>query len=323
MDYRELPVLVTGAGGFIGRHLCRELVARGADLIPVVRPGGSRSEFEHQVELDITRQDALLEFCRRRRPRVVFHLAASLDRTRGLAALEPLVASNVLGTINVLRAAAAAAVEVVVHTGTCDEYGRNPPPFSETMQPDPVTPYAASKATATMWCRTFHRSVGLACISARLFMVYGPQQPSGFFTAQLLEAMRSGLPLAMTAGEQTRDFTWVEDAVEALLRLGRSPHLGGEVYNVCTGRETPLREVVALLEEVSGQPVPVQLGVLPYRESELFRVWGSPFSLHGAIGYKPKTELREGLSRLLKAMESASDPGSPGASGERRAPHPG
>ncbi len=303
--YRDLPVLVTGAGGFLGLHLCRALVDQGARVTGLVRPERSYPGLDAlgQVALeraDVTDGPAVLLAVRRARPQVVFHLAASLDRSRSLAAVDKLTQANVNGTLNVMRAAAAAGTEVLVYTGSYEEYGRQTPPFSESQTCGPLTPYAASKATATLWCQALHQAIGLKAISARLYMVYGPGQPVFNFIPQLVQALKSGQQLKMTPGEQTRDFTWIGDTVEALLRLGRRPDLGGQVFNVCSGRETSLHEVLLLFSAVIGREIPVEMGALPYRESELFRVWGSPQTLLGATGYRPRTELRQGLELLAR-----------------------
>ncbi len=302
--YRDLPVLVTGAGGFLGVHLCRALSEQGARVTGLVRPGRDYPALGDLVPLeraDVTNASAVQSAVRRVRPQVVFHLAASLDRSRSLSAVEKLTQANVNGTLNVLRSAAAAGCEVVVNTGSYEEYGRVTPPFSEAQNCEPLTPYAASKASATLWCRALHQAIGLNAISARLYMVYGPGQPAFNFIPQLVQAVRSGERLKMTPGEQTRDFTWIGDTVEALLRLGRRPDLGGQVFNVCSGHETSLHDVLVLLSSILGQEIPVEMGALPYRESELFRVWGSPHTLLGAIGYRPRTDIRDGLEMLARA----------------------
>ncbi len=303
MVYQGTSVLVTGAGGFLGSHLTRELVARGASVHALVRPDRDYPRLAglSPLRADVSDLESVLKAVRAARPRIVFHLAASTDRQRSLRALDGLVRANIEATLNVLRASASCGVENLVYTGTVDEYGRGHTPFSEAQQADPLTPYAASKATGTLWCQTMSRSVGLNCISARLFMVYGPGQTGDFFIPQLLASVASGQPLKMTKGGQTRDFTWVGDNIEALLRLGLRPDLGGEIFNVCSGQETSLKGVVETLSEVLGRPVPVEMGAIPYRDSELFRSWGSPAKLLGEVGYRPSTTLREGLERLSSA----------------------
>lgn len=302
-SYRGLPVLVTGAGGFVGSHLCKALDQLGAHVTALLRPDkpyprldGLDVDRVYGDLVDAQRVSQLLSTCR---PQAIFHLAASLDRKRGLKSLDRLLESNIMASLNIFRAAAAIGCEVLVCAGDSEEYGRNAPPFKESQEPDPLTPYAASKATVAMWGRTLHRSLGLNCITARLFLIYGPGQSEDTFLAQLLKAQRSGQPLLMTAGDQTRDFTWIDDAVTALVSLGRRPELGGQIFNVCTGHETSLRDAVDTLGRLSGKPVKADFGALPYRESELFREWGSPYSLHGAIGFKPKTTLEEGLGKML------------------------
>lgn len=307
-SYAGRVVLVTGAGGFLGSHMCRALLAEGAEVHALLRP---ERDYHRLNGVDLPRhfgelsdREAVLKAVRAARPQVLFHLAACTDRQRSLRSLDRLEKSNITATLNVLRSAAACGIETLVYAGTADEYGRGHPPFSESQQPDPLTPYAASKATGTLWCQTMFRSVGLNCICARLFMVYGPEQSADFFIPQLLASLERGEPLKMTRGEQTRDFTWVGDNVEALLRLGSRPDLGGEIFNICSGQETTLREVIETLGEIVGRPIPVDLGAIPYREGELFRSWGSPAKLLGEVGYRPSTTLRSGLERLNAANAS-------------------
>lgn len=302
--YADTRVLVTGAGGFIGSLLCRRLLQEGAEVTALVRPGRAYPRLEGLDGLstlctDLAQGRSVEEGLEAVRPRLVFHLAASVDRSRNPGGIPVLLRDNVAGTLHLLRAAAEAGVRRLIHTGSAEEYGRGPVPFAEDQAACPTTPYGASKATATLWCQAAHAAFGLETVTARLFMVYGPHQPPDFFLPQLLEAARRRRALEMTAGEQRRDFTWVEDVVEALLRLGTAPGLGGRIFNVCTGKGTSLREVVRVLEEVLGREVPVSLGALPYREGEVFESWGSPQALEKAVGYRPPTSLREGLGRLV------------------------
>lgn len=306
--YRDKPVLVTGAGGFVGSRLCAHLLELRASVTALVKPDRDYPRLDglavRREEADLVDGERVAEVMNRIQPRVVFHLAVCMDRGRGLKSLHRLMENNIRGSLNLFRSAASVGCEMVVNTGTSEEYGQNAPPFKENRQPDPLTPFAASKATATIWARALHRSLGLNCVTARLFLIYGPGQPDDSFLAQLLRAQANGTTLAMTAGEQTRDFTYVDDAVTALLHLGCRPELGGQIFNVCTGHETSLKQAVEIFSGLVEPPPKVELGALPYRESELFRVWGSPYSLHGAVGFKPKTTLAEGLRMMLEARPS-------------------
>ncbi len=279
-----MKVLVTGGTGFLGGHLVRRLQSDGAD---VLAPGRN--------ELDLTRPDQVREYIASQYPEVVFHIAACLKRVLNPANLAELIAVNVQGTLNLLHACLEHRPRQVVCAGTADEYGRGEPPFEETQPLAPLTPYGASKATASNWYRAFGQ-LGLKVVVARLFLLYGPGQPKDFFLPQLLAAHASGTPLKMTPGEQTRDFVWVEDAVEALIRLQQAE---SGAYNVCTGKERSLKEVVEVLGSVLGSPVPVD-PCLEYRAGELWRIAGSPALLEKATGYKPSTSLEEGLRRLVQ-----------------------
>lgn len=275
-----MRVFVTGAGGFLGRALCRRLQAEGASVT--------------RLEHDLRQRELVCKAVRDSQAEVVYHLAACIKRTPD--ALTELQEVNVQGTLGLLNACLETR-PFVVAAGTSDEYGNGQAPFEEHHPLKPLTPYAASKATASLWLPTY-TELGLPLCVARLFLLYGPGQGPGFFLPQLLEAQRTGVPLRMTGGEQTRDFVWVEDAVEALLRLGRN-RPAGRAFNICTGTDHSLREVVRALERVTGRPVPVELGAIPYRPGEIFRIAGSPARLEEAVGYRPSTSLEEGLRQIV------------------------
>ncbi|CAN0461438.1 unnamed protein product, partial [Phaeothamnion confervicola] len=133
----------------------------------------------------------------------------------------------------------------------------------------------------------------------RLFLVYGPHQDDRFFIPQLLHSRNSAEPLLMTAGEQTRDFVWVGDAVEVLLQLGLRPDLKGHSFNVCTGQETSIREVVEMVSELCGKWLGGGLGKLTYRPKEIFRIVGNPAALQENLGIRPTTPLRQGLEAIM------------------------
>jgi nucleoside-diphosphate-sugar epimerase len=286
-SYTGVPVLVTGATGFLGRPLCRLLLERGAQVHVLVRPGRSLEGCRAHLA-DLADRAAVERAVQGASPRVVFHLGALLRGEDGVG----MVRANVLGTLYLLQAVGGRAQ--VVHTGTAQEYGRAPAPWSEDQDPDPVSLYGATKAAATLQC------CQAGAVTARLFQVYGPGQGPGYFMSDLVQAVRSGRRLPMTAGEQSRDFTWLDDVLEVLLALGLRPDLRGQVLNVCTGRPTTLREVVALLERLLGRKVPVDLGALPYRPDELYRMEGRPDRLLQA-GLRLPTDLPTGLARLARA----------------------
>lgn len=263
--------LVTGSGGFLGSRLVERLRAEGVEVLALTRR-----------DCDLADPEAVRGRLRGQRPEVAFHLAASMSRT----AQDPgeLAPVNVEGTRHLLESLPAATR--VVHTGSLFEYGAAPAPFREEQACAPRTAYGITKHEAG---RLVTARGGT---HVHLALVYGPGQSDDFLVPQLLRARRTGEPLPMTEGAQRRDFLWVEDAVEGLVRIARSPALAGRRVNLCTGVPTPLRELVGRVG------APVRLGALPYRPDEIFDCYGSPELLEAATGWRPPTTLEEGLRRL-------------------------
>jgi nucleoside-diphosphate-sugar epimerase len=287
-SYRGMKVAVTGASGFLGRHLLVELDRLQARVVALDRSHG----------VDLLEPQSLAAAIKNESFDVVFHLAASLNRGSTKQEAIENFAVNVNGTHNLLEALAGSPLCVIA--GSADVYGSASAPFEEAQTPTPLTSYAASKLAAWDWARCFP---GVKAVEARLFLLYGPGQDQRFFIPQLLCSRTATQPLAMTAGQQTRDFVWVEDAVEALLRLGQRPDLQGQSFNVCTGQETSLKQAVDLVSEFIGKALGAGMGKIPYREGEIFRIVGNPGLLEKTLGYRPSTSLRQGIKKLVGGYE--------------------
>jgi UDP-glucose 4-epimerase len=260
---------VTGATGFLGRHLCGALRARGVTVHEYRRDHG-----------DITHADALRAALEAARPDCIFHLAA--DTRRNLE-LPEMFQTNVVGTHNVLCAAGNCPVIVA---GSFEEYGDCATPYREDMSPQPRSPYGVSKAIASALATARGASV------IRLPVVYGPGQPPESFIGGLCAAIRAGKRLAMSPGEQTRDFLYVADAVAALILAGEKfASCRGEIFNACTGKAVTLREVAAEHAEI---------GALPYRPNEQMHYVGDPGKIQRVLGWRAEVPLAEGLRRTLE-----------------------
>jgi UDP-glucose 4-epimerase len=304
-EFQSIPVLVTGAEGFIGSHLARRLAGEGARVSGLVRPGADLSRLdglEGKIDLhplDIREGEALARLAGDLRPRLVFHLAAVTDPSRSPAGLERCLAVNFSGTLNLLRALENLSCERLVAVDTAEIYGRNPAPFREEMPPDPVSPYSLSKAAATLLCRTWAAAYGFPVTVLRLFLVYGPGQGEERFLPQLIEAGLSGRPLKMTPGEQTREYTYIDDAVEGLLRAARRGP-PGEVINLGSGEEVSLGDLARMTGEILGREIVINPERLPYRDNEIRRFVGDHGKAAGLLGWRPAVSLPEGLARTVE-----------------------
>ena len=306
--------LVTGGAGFIGSHLTEELARRGhtvrvADSLVT----GKRRNLEHIAGVEFLEGDlADLPFAR--------HAVAGMDYVLHQAAIpsvprsvnDPIASNraNADATLNVLVAARDAGVKRLVFAGSSSEYGNTPTlPKTEDMPPSPLSPYALQKVMGTAYCQIFTRLYGFETVVTRYFNVFGPRQDPGSAYSGVISLFSTALsagrrPTIYGDGEQTRDFTYVANVVDGVLRACEAPQAAGEVINVATGRRISLNELLRVLNGLVGTNVaPV------YKEPRAGDVRDSQADISKAkslLGYDPAVSLEDGLERTLDWCRTAN-----------------
>jgi nucleoside-diphosphate-sugar epimerase len=277
--WRELRILVTGGTGFIGRHLVKSLLSLGSRLLVVVgrqpRPRLPEGRFKY-LALDLEDAGAVNAFCRERPFDLVIHLAGVINQATGQGLYRDLLGANLVSTVNLVEALQVRGVARFIHVGSNAEYGKAPCPQAPATRELPNSAYGLSKLAATRFVLAKALSESFPARVIRPFLVYGPGQPEASFLGKALKAARAGSELALTAGQQTRDFVSVAKVVSDVLTLASSDAPPGTVVNSCTGVETKLADVVAHLQAGYGRFKPL-LGALPYRAGELMRSVGVPY----------------------------------------------
>jgi len=319
--YEGREVCVTGGAGFIGGHLVDALVGCGANvnviddlsnsslehLAGLIELEPDRVRFTHGSILD---DEALAEAVRG--TRTVFHLAAVGSVPRSLEDPERSWNVNATGTLRVLEASREArrvmgdsGVERIVLAASSSTYGDDPRlPRVETMSPRPMSPYAASKVAAEHLMTVWARSFGLSTVSLRYFNVFGPRQPADTPYAGVIAAFAKKLlagepPMITGDGRQTRDFTFVADAVLATLLAGAAPHaFTGDVMNVGTGRAITIAELAKVMAERLGQGQLEPEYASP-RPGDARDSLADISKARELLGYEPNTTLASGLDETL------------------------
>jgi nucleoside-diphosphate-sugar epimerase len=312
-----VPVLVTGGAGFIGSNLVEELLARGhaVRILDNFSTGHRRnlSDVERDVELiegdlrSYERVHRAVRGCD-----VVFHQGALPSVPRSVQ--DPITTSeiNVGGTLNVLLNARDEGVARVVFASSSSIYGDAPGlPRTEGATPVPLAPYAVSKLAAEQYCRVFTTVYGVETVSLRYFNVYGRNQdPASEYSAvipRFIAAMRDGrAPTIFGSGEQSRDFTHVDDVVAANLRAMQAPEARGEVLNIACGNPHSLNELVEVLNRVLGSDIePVRAAP---RKGDVDRSWADVSRAERVLGYTPTVDFEQGLRRTLESFQTTRSP---------------
>jgi len=310
MAYNGTRVLVLGASGFIGRWVARRLQEAGADLFLGVR---NRRLLEggfpvgRIMEVDLLAPDKLVDLVTQCAPAVVFNLAgyginpAERDESQARRINTDLL-SQLVEAMEQIPAGRWQG-QRIVHTGSALEYGVCDGDLSEETRAEPTTLYGRTKLAGTLALQARAGSAGLAAVTARLFTVYGPGERAGRLMPSLLEAARSGEPLPLTAGMQCRDFTYVEDVVEGLLRLGWHSRVAGGIVNLATGQLTTVRQFIEIAARVLAIPADhLQFGVLPQRQEEMAHKPVSIRKLQALTGWTPQTGIEQGVRQTALQM---------------------
>jgi len=303
--------LITGIAGFIGSSLARALLSRGEQVRGVdnfstgnpqnIKEILNRIDFR---EADILDLDAMQRVCAG--VDFVLHQAAIPSVPKSV--LDPLGnnRANVDGTVNVLVAARDAKAKRVVYAASSSAYGDTPTlPKHEAMKPDPISPYAVAKLASEHYMTSFYRCYGLETVCLRYFNIFGPRQDpsspySGVLAKFITQMLRGEQPTINGDGEQSRDFTYIDNAVEANLLACQAPaeKVAGEVFNTATGRRVTLHETFSLLQGLTsykGQPKygPERGGDIKHSLADISRI-------EAALGYKPIVDFEEGLRRTVE-----------------------
>lgn len=296
--------VVTGAGGFIGSHLAGRLVSRGFRVRGVDNfATGKRQQIPPGVEIlegDVNDVAASAV----KGAAVVYHLAALPSVPRSVQRPLESHRATAQGTLAVLRAAEAAGVRRVVFASSSSVYGDTPTlPKHEGMSPRPRSPYAVAKLAGEMYAASWSGRGGLETVSLRFFNVYGPRQdPDSPYAAVIpifLRSLREGRPLPVYGdGGQTRDFTFVEDVVEGVLRAGSAQGVSGRVYNLAGGRPVSVLEMGRILAGLMGREAVFEF--LPPRTGDIRDSYADVECARRDLAYQAGTPLDEGLRRTVQ-----------------------
>jgi nucleoside-diphosphate-sugar epimerase len=288
-DNPTRTVLVTGASGFIGAHLCRRLLELGHRVAGVSRrhPESLPNGVEY-CRADLASPGETAALLARVQPEWIFHLAGCVTGGRGMELVRPTFEANLASTVNLMEAAARQdGCRRFVLAGSLEE--------PDAVQSPPSSPYAASKAAATAYARLFHSLYDFPAVIARIFMVYGPDQKDARkLVPYVIESLLRGETPRLSSGTREVDWIYVDDVVDGLIRLAAAPGLEGRTLDLGSGELVPVRDVVERIARLMNSSAPLHFDPAADRPMEQIRT-ADAARTESLAGWRPRVTLDEGL----------------------------
>ncbi|WP_447964765.1 NAD-dependent epimerase/dehydratase family protein [Nitrospira sp. Ecomares 2.1] len=292
-SWKARTVMVTGASGFLGSHLCRHLGMRGVEVHAI-----SRSQRDRQKGGPIWWQSNLEDFGAVRRlfesikPDVIFHLSGLVSGIQNRELVLPSFHSLLTSTVNLLTVAAEMGCHRIVLAGSLNE----PSDDGESI---PSSPYAAAKWASSGYGRMFHALYGTPVVIVRTFMTYGPGQETRKLIPTVVHSLFKGESPKLSSGQWKADWIYVDDVIEGFLAAAQVPQIEGTTVDLGSGRLVTVRELVERLVEVVGSGAPPLFGVLPDRVMEPART-AEVLKTFETLEWKPKVSLESGLEQTVE-----------------------
>ncbi|MGE5263674.1 MAG: NAD-dependent epimerase/dehydratase family protein [Acidobacteriota bacterium] len=310
--YQGVRVAILGAAGFIGRWVARAMCNQGAQVNLIVRDAATADPILSRYgvrgalfEIDLLKPGAVLTLYRKIRPVVTFNLAGyGVDRSERDEQMAYRINAHLVGQV----CEAVASVrdmqwegQDLVHAGSALEYGTLSGDLDENSIPQPTTLYGQSKLAGTYALADACKATAIKGLTARLFTVYGPGENTGRLLPALIESAAAGATLPLTAGTQRRDFTFIEDVAEGLVRLGLAKADPGAVVNLATGKLTEVQEFVKIAAGILQIPDDrLRFGSLPTRPEEMEHSQVTVQRLRRLTGWVPGTTVAEGIRKTVE-----------------------
>jgi UDP-glucose 4-epimerase len=285
-------VLVTGASGFIGSHLCRGLATKVAEIHGVSRTPQTSSSQMKWWQADLEDIASVRTLIRNIKPDLVYHLASNVTGARDLDRVLPTLHSNFVSTVNLLTILTEIGCDRIVLAGSLEE------PESDRDTFTPSSPYAAAKWASSAYSRMFYELYQTPIVTAKIFMVYGPEQNSRFLIPSVISSVINGVSPKLSSGKRSIDWVYIYDLISGLIAMADAPAIEGQTIDLGTGNLNTIREVVEQIVTSIDRRVDPLFGTIPDRVNEQIRV-ANVANSSDRIGWKAPTSLKEGLKATI------------------------
>lgn len=296
---------ITGINGFVGAAAARRLLLAGHQISGFSRNGSDDSRIaDIRGDLDIQKGSLLnkqevLDAIKNTKPEGILHFATYGGYPTKQKDKEQALSTNILGTLYLLEAAKEVGVKIFVNVGSSSEYGAKSVPMREDMLLEPNTYYGVAKSAQTLLCQQFTRAEGLATVTGRLLSVYGGGEEEGRLIRMLVTNSLKNEPLTLGAPETARDYIYIDDVIDTLVALGEKGK-PGEIYNVGSGVQTTLKQIVELVLKITDSKSEARWNAYGTPRSFDTNIWVSDQTKTNAVVGAPKNTLEQGLRKTIE-----------------------
>lgn len=307
MSLREKRVLVTGADGFIGRKLCQALVKDSVSVIALSRSVVINNCISEQYDVDVRDESSVMDVIHSTQPNIVVHLAANKSRGVDDSSYSETYQTNLMGSLNLIKACRGLpTLTKFVFLGSSDEYGELPAPFKESDKEAPSNAYGASKLAVTDLLKSLSRSIQFPSVILRPTVVYGPGQDESMFIPALVNTLIAGKHFDMTFGEQTRDFIYVNDLVEAIIKSFNAINVDGRVINISSGQPIRIDTLAKMTANLLGESAEslLMFGAKEYRLGETMNYWADNNLAMRLLGWSPQVSVNDGIKKTVEFFKA-------------------
>jgi nucleoside-diphosphate-sugar epimerase len=300
-------LLVIGGNGFIGRHVVEHAIGLDwhVSSLNLSIPQGLKNDSKvNYIASDVTSKSKLMKAMAGTSYDYVVNCSGYIDHSLFSNGGRKVFDAHFLGVMNLVEALNNNQLKAFVNIGSSDEYGNIFAPQSETQREAPISPYSMGKVAATHFLQMLHRTEDFPAITLRLFLTYGPGQDQHRFFPQIIKGCLEGRSFPTSAGEQLRDFCYIQDTVNAIFSSFSSHSALGEVINIASGQPVSVRHMIETVVELIGDGKP-EFGEIAYRRGENMELYADVSKARKLLGWKPKISLEDGLSKTIKWVEES------------------
>ena len=297
-------LLVIGGTGFIGHYLVKEAKRKGWLITSVSLKPPTKERFVDDIRyihLDMTDINLVRKYLNEEFDYVV-NLGGYIDHNLFREGGRDVIEVQFIGLQNLLEVLPRHKLKRFVQIGSSDEYGNAQAPQNEDFREQPISPYSLGKVAATHFLQMLHRTEKFPAVTLRLFLTYGPGQDTSRFLPQIIQGCLRNETFPASAGEQLRDFCYVDDTVRGIMQTLVVPEVEGEVINLATGVPVSIREMIETIRTLIGTGFP-QYGKIPYRPGENMKLYASNTKKMHILKIQPQVCLKEGLLKTIKSYE--------------------